>query len=275
MKYNLTGYNDQHNPLCRFRHRFVFWVGNLYEVISAEVVNFHAGFNQPVEKDGYFWGKYELLVSYRKHSSSGEIRQKRFTRGFLIRVPYYITSAGFPTGKREEGFSSANKYTCEAEYSPQVAPLMLFLFPLFNRLKYVPYKAVLHVCGTIYTSKNIEGIEENTVESCIREACHCLRDRLGEADINATAGCVCADEHSVERCAADTSAAGRVEEESNEIVDLNLIALERGIITEQPAAFGAPQLSKSYSLYYNTLMQHQESMQPVKKGVLPRPGHRE
>jgi len=249
---NSEFFNRYHskNTLCRFRHRFVFWVSNLYEIVSIEVVNFHSGFQQPVERDGYFWGKYELLVYYRRNNNEAEIRQKRFTRGFFFPVPFYLSALG----DREHGEAAGylKNCACEAEFSHQIAPLLLMFFPLFSRLKYVPFKAVIYVYGMISEAAEGESIEQN---KCCGEGCSCLHE---EESSQSEFEVITETEIIGEDWTETKDEESPPPDETADALDLELIALDRKKTPESPD--NGPGQSHTYRLFYNMIMEHQESI---------------
>ena len=230
------------DTLCRFNHRFVFWVCNLHEIVSVQVINSRLDYYQPVDKNGYFWGQYEVHVSYRRPDDGGETRQKKFTHGFIINF-----SHSQPGISQEKQW----KYACKATCSYQVAPFLPMLFPFLSRINYVPFKVVLDVAGRIGESMDERincGEECGCLES--REDCHCLgKEAREEAWENK--------EKEVAVPIADVDVGDKIEEE---VVDLDLIVLEKkGMPREQDTK--STHL-RGYDLYYNMLMEHQESIQP-------------
>lgn len=133
-------------PLCHFHHRFVFYIFNLHEIVSVRLINSCADYYQPIDKNGYFWGQYELQLSYHQSKNREETKQKKITRGFLVNVPY--SRPDFTQKKK-------NVYDCEISCRYEVVPLLLMFFPVFNRIKLVPFKVVLNVTGRITDHINI------------------------------------------------------------------------------------------------------------------------
>ncbi|MEW5920327.1 MAG: hypothetical protein AB1796_05090 [Bacillota bacterium] len=284
MKSEFLNCCDADKPTCRLHHRFVFWSCNLHEITSIQVDKFHAGFKQPVDnKDGYFWGRYELLVCYRRYNIAGEIRQKRFTRGFFFKIPYSL--AGF---KGEEHGETAvhiqRKYTCKATYSHQITPLFLILFPLFSRVKHVPFKVVVHVYGIVnelsstapndaYDTKKDnekecrsfiknEGpvtehsvVDEEKEDTTVEE-----QDNYQLLDYKDTGN-----EESEGVTEKEQQAEEDLEEiinvnlmENNETIDLDLIALDK--IEDSGQQQTEPTQNQTCQIFYNMLRQHQESI---------------
>ena len=257
-------YNSK-NTLCRFRHRFVFYVSNLYEIVSIEAVNFHAGFQQPMEKDGYFWGKYELLVSYRRGNNDSKIRQRRFTRGFFFKVPFCFSGLG--DKEQGEGAGYLNNCTCDAEFSHQIAPLFLLFFPLFSRLKYVPFKAVIYVHGMITEAADEKVVDEG--KGC-GEDCSCKQE--GES----SEAVPCGPEEEMETVILEDWTQSKNDEEasfdvvnedgcgskyqSGDVLDLDLIALDRKKEPQKPGYE-----SEQYGLFYDMFIEHQESIHKTEK----------
>ena len=249
--------NKSKKSLCRFRHRFVFWASNLYDIVSIQVVKFHAGFQQPVETDGYFWGKYELIISYRQNDSEGEIRQKRFTRGLFYTVPFYLT--GFES--KEYGVASGylENCVCEAGFSYQIAPFFLMLFPLLARIKYVPFKAVIYVHGMIR-----EGTEErNEEEKCSTDGCRCIKEKENPETSNYGERRMTGDNYN--QNINDVYSHYKVhkqnqpEKESADVLDLDLIALEKKNNPDY-ANNNESEQPQSHNLFYNMIMEHQENI---------------
>jgi hypothetical protein len=233
-------------PFCRFHHRFVFWVSNLHEIVSRQVVNFHAGLQQSVNKDGFVWGHYELLIAYRRHNKDGELRQKRFSRGFIINVPYEPN--GFVLGERLEAAGCLNlsigqRFACEAEFSQQITPLFPQFFPLFSRLSFVLFKIVVHVYGKIGAS---QGEKPVAVAQLVAPA---------------------AGERAVEPLRADAGIAGpsyyQDKADNKEILDLDLLALQQ---KKEPAYQKPAAGPQSNQLFYQMLLRHQEELHDLPKG---------
>ncbi len=227
-------------PLCHFRHHIVFYVCNLQEIVSARLINSHANYARPVDKKGYFWGQYKIEVSYRRHQDREDIRQRIISRGFIINYPYSL-----PELSQEK----QHDYTCEVTCLYQAAPVSLMFFPLLNRIHFVPFKVLLDVTGMI--RKSTDEWFGSTKGSCQgnREECHCVekgacngKEREAKAEKTATPGII-----------------GKEEIKDRDVVDLDLIALEKKNISQAPGAKSTrPQ---AFNLYYNMLIEHEGNIQ--------------
>lgn len=242
MKNTLDEHNRSMDPLCCFHHRYTFYVSNLHEIVSAQVVNSRTDYYQPVDKTGYFWGQYEVQVSYRRPKDRGDTRQKVFTHGFLINVPYSLP--GFSKDEQQ-------KYVCEATCSYQAAPFLLMLFPFFSRINFVPFKVVLNVTGRIRESTG-ETISGRTECRCVEsmEECSCLGKEAWDGE-----GW---EDKAAEAVNPVDDDGDRVKGEED-LVDLDLIALEKKEISRDAGA--KSNHFRGYNRYYNMLIEHQENIQ--------------
>ena len=263
---------DEHNrnidPLCCFHHRYTFYVCNLREIVSAQVVNSRADYYQPMDKNGYFWGQYEVQVSYRRSKDRGDTRQKVFTHGFLINDPYSLPGIS----QKEQ-----RKYAFEATCSYQVAPFLLMLFPFLSRIHFVPFKVLLDVKGKIKESTD-EAISGGAECRCLErgEECNCLENgREGlcqhpepEKFIHTLEKEAWLDqawdgkgwEDKAAKAVNPVDDFGTGEKMKEEIVvDLDLIALEKKEVPREPGAKSTR--PRSYELYFNKLMEHQQSIE--------------
>ncbi len=273
---------DEHvrdmDTLCRFNRRFSFLVCNLYEIVSAQVINSRVDYYQPVDKSGYFWGQYEVQISYRRPKDRKDTQQKVFTHGFLINVPYS------QPGISQKG---QRKYTCEATCSYQIAPFLLLLFPLLSRIKVVPFKVVLDVTGRIIESTG-ETISGGAKCCCLDrgEECSCLEnggeglcqhpepekfiDTLEEeAWLDQTWDGEGWEDKPAEAVnpVDDVDVEDKVKEEEG-LIDLDLIALEKKEMLPNPDVKSTR--SRGFDHYYNMLIKHEESIQqPQPKNKAP------
>jgi hypothetical protein len=256
MKNNLNEQNRNMDTLCCFHHRYTFYVCNLHEIVSAQVVKSRVDYYQTPDKKGYFWGQYEVQVSYRRLKERGGTRQKVFTHGFLINVPCSLS--GF--SKEEQ-----RKYVCEVTCSYQAAPFLLMLFPFFSRINFVPFKVVLNVTGRIRESKG-ETISGGTECGCLErgEECSCLKNEREQL-------CQRSEPeefiHTLKKDAWLDQAweeegwdvLDKVKAEKEDVVDLDLVALGKKGIT--PNHDAKRDRSRAHDLYCNMLIEHQESIQ--------------
>ncbi len=258
------------DTLYRFNRRFSFLVCNLYGIVSAQVINPRVDYYQPVDKNGYFWGQYEVQVSYRRPKDRKGTRQKVFTHGFLINVPYSLPG----NSKKEQ-----RKYICEATCSYQVAPFLLLLFPLLSRIKFVPFKVALDVSGRIRESSG-ETIGGGAACRCPGrgEECSCMEnggenlcqhpepeELIDTLEEKAWIDQTWDGESSEDKAAAETvnpvddvDVKDKVKEEEG-LIDLDLITLDKKEMPRNPDVKSTR--SRAYDHYYNMLLKHEESIQ--------------
>ncbi len=224
-----TGY------VCYFQHRFAFYLFNLHEVVSAEIMNVRADYYKPAAGKGYFWARYEVQLSYRHSKDKRGRQQKVFSRGCIINDPHFGPAV-----------SQGNQpvYSCEATVSYQAAPFLPGLFPFLNWLNFVPFKIWLKVAGRIR--------ESSGERSSSAAECACVQNREV---------CTCPENTTYAlRDGEDKAEAAAIEaEEEKAVVDLDLLALEQKEMLPgpDPGKIHTP----AFERYYHLLVEHERSIQ--------------
>jgi hypothetical protein len=141
-------YKNERKPQCslvNFKHKHSFFVINFWEIVSIRIENFHASQGEkPAQLQSFIWGSYNLVISYLKYHKKEKItREKVLPRGFSH---VFTPSTDFVC---EESGELKRNLICEAEYSYRITPVSFFLFPLLNKIKFVPFKVAITVQGKI------------------------------------------------------------------------------------------------------------------------------
>ena len=129
--------------LIKFKHKHTFFVINLWKIVSIQIEDFFAGQgDKPSHEQLSIWGSYNLVVKYLKYQkgevvTSEKILSKGFSRVFTPSPDYFS----------EEVTKLKRNLTCEAEYNYRTTPVSLFLFPLWSKIKFIPYKVTIIVQG--------------------------------------------------------------------------------------------------------------------------------
>lgn len=154
------GKDEKVYSLIKFKHKHTFFVINLWKIVSIQIEDFFAGQgDKPAHEQLSIWGSYNLVVKYLKYQkgevvTSEKILAKGFSRVFTPSPDYFS----------EEVAKLKRNLTCEAEYNYRTTPVSLFLFPLWSKIKFIPYKVTIIVQGKI-NAVPLTGFPEKTVKT--------------------------------------------------------------------------------------------------------------
>jgi hypothetical protein len=132
--------------LAGFKHKHFLLIPNLSKIISLQMESNPTHFGEKGNRgQSYIWGGYHYCLYYSTLSKKEITKEKFISRPFLFNletIPEILV--------RNNAANEPENIFCETSHDYCVTPLFLSLFPLLNKLKFVPYKIDITVHGKIY-----------------------------------------------------------------------------------------------------------------------------